>query len=102
MAFFFSGGLGRCNKMAVKLELKNDSQPVFKKNRNAPFTSLTHIHKELQRLEQIGVISKIQYKWATPAVYIKKKIKRNSGLRRFLYGPKCGSKRISRPTFQYR
>ena len=70
----FSGGLGRCNKMAVKLELKNDSQPVFKKKRNVPFASLTHIDKELQRLEQIGVISKLQYnKWAAPAVYIKKK-----------------------------
>ena len=42
----FSGGLGRCNKMAVKLELKNDSQPVFKKNRNVPFASPTHIDKE--------------------------------------------------------
>ena len=69
----FSGGLGRCNKMAVKLELKNDSQPVFKKNRNVSSASLTHIDKELQRLEQMGVISKIQYKWAAPAVYIKKK-----------------------------
>ena len=60
--FFFSDGLGRCNKMAVKLELKNDNQPVFKKKRNVPFVSLTHIDKDLQRLEQMGVISKIQYK----------------------------------------
>ena len=70
---FFSGDLGRCNKMAVKLELNNDSQPVFKKSRNVPFASLTHIDKKFQRLEQMGVISKIQYKWAAPAVYIKKK-----------------------------
>ena len=60
--------------MVVKLELKNNSQPVFKKNRNIPFTLFTQIDKELQRLVQMGVISKIQNnKWAAPAVYIKKK-----------------------------
>ena len=70
----FSGGLGRCNKMTAKLELKTDSQPVFKKKRNIPFASLNQIDKELDRLEKTGVISKIQYsKWAAPAVYVRKK-----------------------------
>ena len=70
----FSGGLGRCNKMTARLELKEDSHPVFKKKRNIPFASLNQIDKELDRLERTGVISKIQYnKWAPPAVYIRKK-----------------------------
>ena len=70
----FSGGLGRCTKMTAKLELKSDSQPVFKKKRNVPFASINQIDKELDRLESIGVISKIEYnKWAAPAVYVKKK-----------------------------
>ena len=56
-----------------KTRIKNDSQPVFKKNRNMPFTLLTYIDKELQRLEQMDVILKIQYKWASPAINIKKK-----------------------------
>ena len=33
----FSGGLGRCNKIKAKFQLKENIKPVFKKNRNVPF-----------------------------------------------------------------
>ena len=29
----FTGGLGQCNKMTAKFELKDDIQPVFKKKK---------------------------------------------------------------------
>ena len=45
----FSGGLGRCNKMIVEFEQKENIQPIFKKKRNVPFTVLKQINDELDR-----------------------------------------------------
>ena len=50
----FSGGLGGCNKMKAKFELKENVQQVFKKKRNVPFASLKQINDELDRLEKSG------------------------------------------------
>ena len=41
-----------------------------------PFASLNEIDEELNRLEQIGVLSKMEYsEWASPTVYVNKKSK---------------------------
>ena len=45
--------------------------------RNVPFTSLKQINDGLDRLEKMGVLSKVDYSnWASPTVYVKKILKR--------------------------
>lgn len=55
------------------ISLKNDARPVFKRARPVPFTLLPSVEKELQRLEDEGVISKTTFsEWATPVVPVRK------------------------------
>ena len=72
----FSGGLGRCNKMFAKFELQEKVIPVFTRKRNVPFASLIQISDELDRLESMGVLSKVKYsEWDFPVVSVRKKTK---------------------------
>ena len=60
--------------MTAKIKLKKNAQPVFRKKRNIPFAAIDKIDKELERLTQCGVLSKVDYSdWAAPVVYVKKK-----------------------------
>ena len=69
----FSGGLGKCSKLKSKPKVKDGAQPVFKKKRNVPFAALQQINKELDRLEQAGILSKTDFReWAAPTVLVKK------------------------------
>ena len=48
-------------------------QPVFIRKRNVPFASLDKINQELDRLENVGILSKTEYnQWADHIVYVKK------------------------------
>ena len=70
----FSEGLGECTKTEVKFELKEAVKPVFKPKRNVPFAALETVDKELERLEKLGVISKLVYSdWSSPVVIVKKR-----------------------------
>ncbi|XP_029643530.2 uncharacterized protein K02A2.6-like [Octopus sinensis] len=70
----FSKELGMCKKIKVKFELKENAVPVFKLKRDVPFVALNQVEKELQRLEDIEVIEKVDYfEWTAPTVIIKKK-----------------------------
>ena len=70
----FVDELGCCTKIEVRFELKDNVKPVFKPKRKVPFTSLETIDKELWRLEEKGVVKKVDYlEWASPTVYMKKK-----------------------------
>ena len=63
-----------CTKIEVRFKLKDNVKPVFKPKRKVPFSSLETIDKELQRLEENGVIKKVDYlEWTSPTVYVKKK-----------------------------
>ena len=54
--------------------MKDGAQPIFKKKRNVPFAALEQINKELDRLEQAGILSKTNCsEWAAPTVHVKKK-----------------------------
>ena len=54
--------------------MKDGAQPVFKKKRNVSFAALEKINKELDRLEQAGILSKTNFsEWAAPTVNVKKK-----------------------------
>ena len=52
-------------------------KPVFKPKRKVPFSSKEDIEIELQRLQENGVVEKVDYsEWASPTVYVKKKNKK--------------------------
>ena len=56
--------------------MKHGAQPVLKKKRIVPFASLEQISKELDRLEQVSILSKTDLsEWAAPTVHVKKKSK---------------------------
>ena len=60
------------NQNEIRTEKK--VKPVLKPNRKAPFVALEPVNKELERLEKLGVISKINYSnWVSPTVFVKKK-----------------------------
>lgn len=60
---------------------------MFKQKRKVPFSSLEMIDKELQRLEEIGVIKKVDYsEWASPTVSVKKKNKKKEYVLIFQWG----------------
>ena len=71
-----SEGPGCYNKTELMFELKDKVKPVFKARRKVPLSSLEFVENELQRLEDIGVIKKVDYSdWASPMVYMKKRNK---------------------------
>ena len=70
----FSAGLGKCTKIKAKFELKENTRPIFRKKRNVPFAATEEINKELDRLVNMGILSKVEFsEWAAPTVYIRKK-----------------------------
>ena len=53
--------------------MKDGVQPVFKKKRNVSFAALEQINKELDRLEQAGILSKTDFgEWAAHTVHVKR------------------------------
>ena len=72
----FSAGLGKCTKIKTKFELKENTRPIFRKKRNVPFAATEEINKELDRLVNMGILSKVEFsEWAAPTVYVRKKSK---------------------------
>lgn len=65
----FNGNLGRYNGGEVKLRLKEDVQPIFIKPRAVPFAYKAKLRSELGRLEELGIITKVDtVSWGTPLV----------------------------------
>ena len=53
--------------------MKDGAQPVFKKKRNVPFAAIEQTNKELDKLEQAGILSKTDLsEWAAPTIHVKK------------------------------
>ena len=70
----FVDELGCCMKTEVRFKLKDNVKPVFKPKKEVLFLSLETIDKELRRLEENGVIKKVDNsEWALSTVYVKKK-----------------------------
>ena len=59
----FSAGLGKCNKIKAKFELKENTSPIFRKKRNVPVATTEEMNKELDQLVEFS-------EWAAPTVYI--------------------------------
>ena len=69
----FSEGLACCNKTDVTFEQKDKVKSILKARRKVPLLSLELVENELQRLEDIRVIKKVDnFDWASPVVYGKK------------------------------
>ena len=61
-------------KSKVKFELKENVKRVFKLNKKVYFAALEPVNKELERLEKLSVISKINHSdWVTPTDFFKEK-----------------------------
>ncbi|XP_055585260.1 uncharacterized protein K02A2.6-like [Uranotaenia lowii] len=69
----FSGSLGHFNRSKVHLHLKPNPKPVFCPRRPVPFNSIPLVDTELTRLQNLGIISPIEFsEWAAPIVVVKK------------------------------
>ncbi|XP_062716781.1 uncharacterized protein K02A2.6-like [Aedes albopictus] len=69
----FRQGLGHCTKTKVRLFLKPGAMLVYKPKRPVPFTSVKKVDAELDRLQQLGIITPVDFsQWAAPIVVVKK------------------------------
>jgi hypothetical protein len=69
----FASSLGRCTKAKASLQLKENVTPVYRPKRPVPYAAQECVDKELERLEENGVISRVNYSpWAAPIVVVKK------------------------------
>ena len=69
----FSPGLGLCPKVKARLLLKEDAVPKFVKPRPVPFSRMEAVDKELHRLEDLGIITRVDHsEWAIPIVVVQK------------------------------
>ncbi|XP_011688396.1 PREDICTED: uncharacterized protein K02A2.6-like [Wasmannia auropunctata] len=68
----FKPGLGRCTKTKVHLYQKPDARPVFRPKRPVAYSILPVVDAELTRLGQAGIITPVNYYWATPIVVVRK------------------------------
>jgi len=71
---FFSSDLGTLNGTSVTISLDPTAQHQFCKARTVPYALKVKIEKELDRLEQDGVIEPVTFsEWAAPTVPVLKK-----------------------------
>ncbi len=69
----FDGGLGTVKGVTASLKLKLDAKPKFYKPRPVPYALKDKVSDELQRLEKMGVLEKVEFSdWATPIVPVLK------------------------------
>ena len=81
----FSAGFDNCTKIKAKFELKENTRPIFRKKRNVPFAATEEINKELERLVNMGILSKVEFsEWAAPTVYIRKNLRKSGYAQIFL------------------
>lgn len=67
----FLPGVGKIRNFKASLPLRKDANPIYKPARNIPFALRDKINTEIDRLENVGVISKIAHsEWGTPIVPI--------------------------------
>uniref|UniRef100_A0A8R1IES0 RNA-directed DNA polymerase n=1 Tax=Caenorhabditis japonica TaxID=281687 RepID=A0A8R1IES0_CAEJA len=70
----FLEGLGTCTKEKAVLTVKDKSSPAFIGKRPVPYGALETVEQELDRLESLGVLKKVNHSlWAAPLVCVKKK-----------------------------
>lgn len=69
----FQDSPGLCSKFAVELRVKQGARPVFRPKRPVAFAAVAEIDRELDRLQDLGIIQAVEYsQWAAPIVVVKK------------------------------
>ncbi|XP_013404718.1 uncharacterized protein K02A2.6 [Lingula anatina] len=69
----FSEGYGKIKEFKAHIRVKEDASPVFCKARPVPYALKPAIEAELNRLEQSGIIEKVDHsEWAAPIVVVPK------------------------------
>lgn len=69
----FRDTLGHCTRTKITLFLKQDAKPVFRPKRPVPFHAVQQVDEELARLQQLGIITPVDFsEWAAPTVVVKK------------------------------
>ena len=70
----FHGELGTARTPSVHLKLKHDSQPKFVPTRSVPFAIKDAVAQEIQHLESVGNLKKVEFShWGTPVVPVPKR-----------------------------
>ena len=70
----FKDELGTMNSIRAELLVKEDASPRFYRPRPVPFALKEAIERELQRLEESGILKKVSHSdWAAPIVPVPKK-----------------------------
>ncbi|XP_049278095.1 uncharacterized protein K02A2.6-like [Anopheles funestus] len=66
-------GTGLCTKASIKLHVKENVRPTFCPKRPVAYAMQATVEKELDRLEQLNVITPVDYSdWAAPIVVVRK------------------------------
>ena len=74
-ASVFQAGPGLMKKLTACLTLKADTSPWFCCPRSVPYTIKEKVGHELDRLEEAGVLRKIdRFDWAVPVVPVPKRV----------------------------
>ncbi|XP_060085398.1 uncharacterized protein K02A2.6-like [Ylistrum balloti] len=69
----FSEGIGKLKGTVAKLSLVDNTHPKFVKARQVPYALKPKVEEELERLQNEGIISPIEFSdWATPIVPVVK------------------------------
>ena len=69
----FTDELGTMKGITAKLSVKPEAKPKFCRARSAPYALKESIEKDLDRLQKLGVLEKVNYSdWATPIVPVPK------------------------------
>ena len=69
----FQPGLGTVKGMEATLHMKDNAVPIYHKARPVPFALRLAVEKELQRMQNEGIIVPVDFsEWATPLVCIPK------------------------------
>lgn len=69
----FASDLGTIQHFQAHLKVKEGAKPVFHQPRPVPFAIKGAIEKELDRLEEEGIVEKVsRSEWATPIVPVPK------------------------------
>ena len=69
----FDVGYGKINNFKATISLQPGSQPVYRKTRPVPYALKQKVEAELNRLEQQGIIKKVERSnWAAPIVVVPK------------------------------
>ncbi|XP_056012602.1 uncharacterized protein K02A2.6-like [Ostrea edulis] len=70
----FRDGIGRVKGIKANLHLNEDAKPIFCKARPVPYAMKPKIEQELENLENMGILEKVDTReWATPIVTVPKK-----------------------------